>query len=183
MSQVGEKLAIDGGTPVRGEMLPYARQQIDDDDVAAVAKVLRSDWLTTGPKVDEFESALAETVGTSRAVAVSSGTTALLAIMHALEIAPGDEVIVSAMTFMASANCAAWFGAKPVAADVQPGSLLLDPEGLEEKINSRTKAMLMIEPCRVSRPSWRNWYDPCTAKTMPMNVPVMAITGRLRTHT
>jgi perosamine synthetase len=110
-----------------------------------VADVLRSDWLTTGPKVDEFERALMETVATSRAVAVSSGTTALLAAMHALEIAPGDEVIVPALTFMASANCAVWFGAKPVAADVQPRSLLLDPEGLEEKINSRTKAIIAVD--------------------------------------
>ncbi|MCL6636013.1 MAG: aminotransferase class I/II-fold pyridoxal phosphate-dependent enzyme [Peptococcaceae bacterium] len=86
-------------------MLPYGRQWLDEDDVAAVVEVLRSNWLTTGPKVDEFERAFAEFVGAKEAVAVSSGTAALHAAMYATGIGPGDEVIVPPMTFAATANC------------------------------------------------------------------------------
>src|SRR5262245_6780414 len=98
--------------------LPYGRQSIDEADIAAVVDVLRSDWLTTGPKVVEFERALAETAGTADPVAVSSGTAALHAAKHALRIGPGDEVIVPALTFAASANCVAYQGATPVFTDV-----------------------------------------------------------------
>jgi len=90
MSDFGP-LAVDGGDPVRKELLPYARQTIDDDDIAAVVEVLRSPWLTTGPLVEEFEKALAEAVGTRHAVAVSSGTAALHAAVAALGIGAGDE--------------------------------------------------------------------------------------------
>ena len=84
--------------------IPYGRQWIDDDDVAAVAEALRSDWLTTGPRVAAFEDAFAAAVGARHAVAVSSGTAALHAAHEALDVEAGDEVIVSAMTFAASAN-------------------------------------------------------------------------------
>jgi len=104
MQQLNEKLAIHGGTPVRKTMLPYSHQWIDEDDIAAVVEVLRSDWLTTGPKVEEFERAFADFVGAKEAVAVSSGTAALHAAMDALGIGPGDEVIVPAMTFAATAK-------------------------------------------------------------------------------
>jgi len=145
MSQVSEKLAIEGGRPVRTEMLPYARQQIGERDIDAVVEVLRSDWLTTGPKVEQFEAALAEIAGTAEAVAVSNGTTALLAAMHALEVGPGDEVIVPAITFAASANCVAWFGATPIPADVETGSLLLDPDGVQAEITSNSKAIIAVD--------------------------------------
>ena len=107
-------LAVDGGEAVRETMLPYGRQWLDDDDVAAVDKVLRSDWLTTGPNVAEFERVFADFVGAGEAVAVSNGTAALHAAAYALDIASGDEVIVPPMTFAASANCVVFQGGVPV---------------------------------------------------------------------
>ena len=88
----------------RDGMLPYGRQSIDEDDIAAVVEVLRSDWLTTGPAVDSFEQAFAATTGAAHAVAVSSGTAALHAAVHTVGLAPGDEAIVSPMTFAATTN-------------------------------------------------------------------------------
>jgi perosamine synthetase len=132
-------------------MIPYGRQIIDEDDIQAVVDVLRSDWLTTGPKVQEFEECLAHYVGARYAVAVSSGTAALHAAMFALRIEPGDEVIVPPMTFAASANCIVYQGGTPVFADVEPDTLLLDPRKVEEKITPRTKAVIGVDysghPC------------------------------------
>src|SRR5712691_8310041 len=110
MSTTAEKLAIHGGIPVRQRPLPYGRQWLDEDDIAAVVDTLRSDWLTTGPKVEAFEQALADVLGASHAVAVSNGTAALHAAMYALGIGPGDEVIVPTLTFAASANCVVFQG-------------------------------------------------------------------------
>ncbi len=145
------KLAINGGSPVRSTMLPYGHQWIDEDDIAAVVEVLRSDWLTTGPKVAEFEKAFADFIGVTEAVAVSSGTAALHAAVYALGIGPGDEVIVPAMTFAASANCVVFQGGTPVFADVDPDTLLLDPQQVEAKITPRTKAIIAVDyagqPC------------------------------------
>src|SRR6266536_6362140 len=93
-----EALAVHGGVPVRSTLLPYGRQSITEEDIQAVVDVLRSDWLTTGPKVEEFEKAFAELVGARAAVAVNSGTAALHAAAYACRIGPGDEVIVPAMT-------------------------------------------------------------------------------------
>lgn len=132
-------------------MIPYGRQTIEDDDVAAVLEVLRSDWLTTGPKVGEFESAFAEKVGAAHAVAVSSGTAALHCAMYALGIKPGDEVIVPAMTFAASANCVVYLGATPVFSDVDPHTLLIDPADAAARITDRTRAIVAVDyagqPC------------------------------------
>jgi perosamine synthetase len=148
---VDKTLAIDGGPPVRQRLLPYGRQTIDDRDVAAVTETLRSDWLTTGPKVDEFERALAAVAGASEAVVVSTGTAALHAAMYALAIGPGDEVIVTTMTFAASANAAAYLGATPVFVDVRPENLLIDPQLVEARITPRTKAVVAVDyaghPC------------------------------------
>lgn len=145
------KLAIHGGTPVRQTMLPYGRQWLDEDDIAAVVGVLRSDWLTTGPKVAELEQAFAALVGAREAVAVSSGTAALHAAMHALDVRPGDEVIVPAMTFAASANCVVYQGATPVFADVDADTLLLDPASVAARITARTRAIIAVDyagqPC------------------------------------
>ena len=145
------KLAIDGGAPVRTSLLPYGRQTIDDRDVAAVIETLRSDWLTTGPKVAEFERALAAVAGTADAVAVSTGTAALHAALYAVGVATGDEVIVTAMTFAASANAAAFLGATPVFADVRPDDLLIEPRHVEAGITKRTKAIVAVDyagqPC------------------------------------
>jgi len=126
-------------------MIPYGRQSIDAEDIRAVIEVLQSDWLTTGPKVNEFEQAFAVRVGAKEAVAVSSGTAALHAAMYALEIGPGDEVIVPAMTFAATANCVVFQGATPVFVDVDPLSLLIDPDQMEAKITSRTKAVMAVD--------------------------------------
>ncbi len=144
-------LAINGGKAVRSALLPYGRQWLAEEDIAAVAEVLRSDWLTTGPKVEEFERTFAGLAGAGEAVAVSSGTAALHAAMHALGIGPGDEVIVPAITFVASANCVVFQGGTPVFADVDPETLLLDPEQIETKITKRTRAILAVDyagqPC------------------------------------
>ncbi|HEC34796.1 MAG TPA: UDP-4-amino-4,6-dideoxy-N-acetyl-beta-L-altrosamine transaminase [Chloroflexi bacterium] len=142
---VGDRLAIDGGTPVREKRLPYGHQWLDDDDIAAVVEVLRSDWLTTGPKVGEFERAFADFVGAKEAIAVSNGTAALHAAMYAVGIGPGDEVIVPPMTFASSANCIVFQGGTPVFADVDPDTLLLDPAQAEARITPRTKAIIAVD--------------------------------------
>ena len=144
-SAAAGRLAVDGGEPVRTAILPYGRQTIEDDDVAAVVEALRSDWLTTGPMVGRFEEAFAEFVGARHAVAVSNGTAALHAAMHALGIAPGDEVIVPTMTFAATANSVVYMGGTPVFADVDPGTLLLDVERAESLITERTRAIAAVD--------------------------------------
>ncbi len=148
-------LAIEGGTPVRETILPYGRQWIDDDDVMAVTDVLRSDWLTTGPKVAEFEAAFAAFTGTKEAVAVSNGTAALHAAMYALGIGSGDEVLVTTMTFAASANCVLYQRGTPVFVDVDPDTLLIDPDDVVNKITPRTKAIIAVDyagqPCDYNR--------------------------------
>jgi perosamine synthetase len=132
-------------------MIPYARQSVNDDDVEAVIEVLRSDWLTTGPKTEAFEAACADFVGAKHAVAVSSGTAALHAAMYAAGVGPGDEVIVPAITFVASANAAVYQGATPVFADVLTDTLCVDPDSLKKKITARTKAIVAVDyagqPC------------------------------------
>jgi perosamine synthetase len=131
--------------------IPYGRQSIDEKDVAAVCSVLRSDWLTTGPKVAEFEQAVADYVGAKYAVAVSSGTAALHAAMYAIGIKLGDKVIIPPITFAATANCVVYQGGTPVFADVDPDTLLLDPAKVEEKITEKTKAIIGVDyagqPC------------------------------------
>jgi UDP-4-amino-4,6-dideoxy-N-acetyl-beta-L-altrosamine transaminase len=132
-------------------VLPYARQSVSAEDIEAVVEVLRSDWLTTGPKVEAFESAFAEYTGVAEAVAVSNGTAALHAAMYAAGIGPGDEVIVPAMTFVATANAAVYRQARPVIVDVDPMTLLIDPDAVEKKITERTKAIVAVDyagqPC------------------------------------
>jgi perosamine synthetase len=148
-------LAIEGGRPVRETVLPYGRQSLDEEDIKAVTAVLRSDWLTTGPKVGEFEEAFASAVGAPHAVAVSNGTAALHAAVYALGVGPGDEVIVPAFTFAASANCVVFQGGTPVFADVHKETLLLDVDRIEAKITPRTKAIIAVDyagqPCDYDR--------------------------------
>jgi len=138
-------LAIEGGRPVRKTLLPYGRQDVDEEDIRAVVAVLRSDWLTTGPKVLEFEEAFATAVGARQAVTVSNGTAALHAAMYALGIGPGDEVIVPAMTFAATANCVLYQGGTPVFADVDNEALLVDPAQVERRITPHTKAIISVD--------------------------------------
>ncbi|MGQ0612330.1 MAG: UDP-4-amino-4,6-dideoxy-N-acetyl-beta-L-altrosamine transaminase [Planctomycetaceae bacterium] len=142
---MSRRLAIEGGTPVRASLLPYGRQSIDAADAAAVAEALASDWLTTGPRVEEFERAFAGVVGTREAVAFCNGTAALHGAMRAVALAAGDEVVVPALTFVASANCVVYEGATPVFADVEPETLLLGPVQLEARTGPRTKAVLGVD--------------------------------------
>lgn len=139
------KLAIHGGRPVREALLPYGRQTITDADVAAVVAALRSDWITTGPKVGEFEDAFATVVQARHAVSFSSGTAALHAAVFAAGIGTGDEAITSPLTFCATANAVLYQGATPVFADVREDTLNLDPAEAERKITARTKALLPVD--------------------------------------
>ena len=125
--------------------LPYGRQAIYDDDIAAVVEVLRSDWLTTGPKVEEFEARFAEFIGARHAVAVSNATAALHLAMCVAKIGPGDRVITSPNTFLASANCAAFVGATPDFADIDRISHNLDPAALARVWRDDVKAVVPVD--------------------------------------
>ena len=125
--------------------LPYGKQEISDADIKAVVEALCSGWLTTGPRVAEFENAFADWCGAQHGVAVNSGTAALHAAMRAIEIKPGDEVIVPAITFAASANAAIYEGGVPVFADVEPDTVLIDPASVARKITSKTRAIVAVD--------------------------------------
>ena len=139
------KLAIDGGKPVRDTYLPYGQQWIDDDDINGVIEVLRSDFLTTGPKIQEFEEKLARYVGAKYAVAVSNGTAALHATMHATGIGKGDEVITTPLTFAADANCILYQKGTPVFSDIKLDTYNIDPIEVRNNISSKTKAMIPVD--------------------------------------
>ena len=121
-----QPLAINGGEPVRATNLPYGRQSIEEEDIESVIHVLRSDWITTGPKVQEFEEAVASFAGAKYAVAFSSGTGALHGAAFAAGLGAGDEAITTPMTFCATANCVLYMGASPVFADICPDTLNID---------------------------------------------------------
>jgi len=142
---MAERLALHGGAPVRARLLPYGRQQLDEADVAAVVECLRGDWLTTGPRVAEFERRVAERVGVRHAVAVSSGTAALHTAAFAAGLGPGDEAVVPPLTFAATANAVLYQGATPVFADVRPDTLTLDPARVREKLTPRTRAIVAVD--------------------------------------
>ncbi|MDK2808705.1 MAG: perosamine synthetase [Clostridiales bacterium] len=132
-------------------MIPYGTQWIEEEDIEAVVEVLRSDYLTTGPKVSEFEDCIKEYVGAKYAVAVSNGTAALHVACMAAGISPGDEVITSAITFAASANCVLYCGGTPVFADIEEDTYNISPSSIREKITKRTKAIIPVhftgQPC------------------------------------
>ncbi len=134
-----------------GIQLPYGRQWIEEEDVRAVAEILRADWITTGPRVPAFEAAVARFVGAREGVAVSSGTAALHAAIHAAGVGEGDEVVVPAITFASSANVVVFEGGTPVFADVDPDTLLLDPAEVERRLTPRTRAVMAVDfagqPC------------------------------------
>ena len=140
-----EQLAILGGTPVRKNPISYGKQYIDDDDVAAVAEVLKHGDLTCGCKINEMENALCEVTGAKYAVAVSNGTAALHLAALAAGFGEGDEVIVSAITFAASANCILYCGAKPVFADIRPDTYNIDPNAIEKLITPRTRGIVAVD--------------------------------------
>lgn len=137
-------LTLNAPPPDRENLLPYGRQTIDEGDVAAVAEVLGSAWLTQGPQVEIFEKALADTVGARHAVAVSSGTAALHLAYLALGVGPGDVVVTSPVTFAATANAAVYCGAAPGFADVCAHTICLNPEALESALAEGLRPKLVV---------------------------------------
>ena len=125
--------------------IPYARQSLDEDDIAAVAEVLRGDWLTQGPSIGAFESAIAARVGAKHGIAVATGTAALHCACYAAGVGPGDEVITAPITFAASGNCALYLGASVKFVDIRPDTYCLDPAKLEAAITPKTKAIIPID--------------------------------------
>lgn len=140
-----EQLAINGAKPVRKSKLFYGHQYIDDADVQAVVEVLKSDYLTCGPKITELEQKLCEITGAKYAVVCSNGTAALHIACQAAGVGEQDEVITTPITFAASANCALYCGAKPVFADIDPNTYNISPKSVEEKIGERTKAVVAVD--------------------------------------
>jgi perosamine synthetase len=145
------KLAIDGGSPALKEYVPYSRPSLKEEDINAAVDVLRSQWLTTGPKIDELEREFAELVGAREAVAVNSGTAALHLAYVALGLSPGDEVLVPALTFSATASSVVMAGGTPVIVDIDEKSLNISVEDAARKINKRVKAISPVHigglPC------------------------------------
>jgi perosamine synthetase len=127
------------------ERIPYGRQSVDDEDVAAVVAILRSDFLTTGPAIAAFEASLAEAAHAAHAVALNSGTAALHAMYFAVGIGRDDEVITSPLTFAATANAALYLGAAVKFADVEQDTGNLDPEAVEAQLTSRTRAIVAVD--------------------------------------
>ncbi|WP_371406612.1 UDP-4-amino-4,6-dideoxy-N-acetyl-beta-L-altrosamine transaminase [Kribbella sp. NBC_00662] len=126
-------------------MLPYGRQSISEDDIAAVTAVLRGDWLTTGPAVTAFEQAVSELAGGHRAVSCTSGTAALHIAYAALGVGTGDEVITTPMTFVATASCAAMLGAQIVFADIDYDTGLIDPSAVEASLSERSRVIAAVD--------------------------------------
>src|SRR5271168_5261726 len=124
--------------------IPLSAPDIDEDDIAAVVRVLRTSQLSLGPVLGEFESCFAEYVGTPAAVAVSSGTAGLHLALLALGIGVGDEVIVPSFTFIAAANAIRYVGAVPVFVDIDPITLNMDPQCVDRAITSRTRALMVV---------------------------------------
>ena len=140
-----EKPAICGGESVRSTKIFYGHQVIDEDDIQAVVDVLKSDYLTCGPKIGELEEKLCEVTGAKYAVVCSNGTAALHIACLAAGVMPGDEVITTPITFAASANCALYCGAKPVFADINENTYNIDPAHVEKLTTERTKAVVAVD--------------------------------------
>ena len=140
-----EKPAICGGTPVRDAKIFYGHQYIDDDDIKAVVDVMKSDYLTCGPKIAELEQKLCRVTGAKYAVVCSNGTAALHIAALAAGVQPGDEVITTPITFAASANCALYCGARPVVADINEETYNIDPACVEALTTKKTKAVVAVD--------------------------------------
>lgn len=140
-----EDLAIKGGKPVRNKFLPYSHQWIDGEDIKSIVEVLKSDWITQGPKIEEFEEAIAKFVGAKYAVALSSGTAALHAACFVADIGQTDEVVTSPITFAASSNCIIYMGGRPVFVDIKEDTCNIDPGEIERKITRETKAIIPVD--------------------------------------
>lgn len=137
-----------------GQYIPYGRQDISEDDIQSVVEVLRSDRLTQGPVIDRFEKAVADYCGARYAVAVANGTAALHLAALAAGFGPGDEVITSPITFVASANCIAYTGARPVFADIDPLTYCIDPQQIRQRLTPATRGVIPVhftgQPCDMS---------------------------------
>lgn len=140
-----EKPAICGGTPVRDTKIFYGHQYIDEADIEAVVEVMKSDYLTCGPKIPELEQKLCKVTGAKYAVVCSNGTAALHIAALAAGIQPGDEVITTPITFAASANCALYCGAKPVFADINEETYNIDPACVQALTTPKTKAVVAVD--------------------------------------
>ncbi len=144
MFKVTEKLAIDGGKPIREKPFPNYTIILDEKEIKAVENVLRSGRLRRGPVVEEYEKRLAEYLGVSDVLVVANGTVALHLAVAALDLSPGDEVICTPYTFVASASVALYQGAIPIFADIDPDYYTLDPQKIEEKISDKTKGIIVV---------------------------------------
>ncbi|MHA1284347.1 MAG: UDP-4-amino-4,6-dideoxy-N-acetyl-beta-L-altrosamine transaminase [Promethearchaeota archaeon] len=146
-----EKPAIEGGTPIRDDFLPYGTQWLDDKEINEVVDTLKSDWITTGPKMKKFEEAFRKFRNSRYAVAVNSGTAALHISTSSIDINAGDEVITTPLTFVASANCIVYRGGTPVFADIKKDTYNIDPDEIRKKVNPKTKAIIPVhfagQPC------------------------------------
>lgn len=142
---VMEKPAIEGGMPVRKEKIYYGHQYIDEADIQAVVDVLRSDYLTCGPKIGELERKLCELTGAKYAVVCSNGTAALHIACLAAGVGAGDEVITTPITFAASANCALYCGARPLFADIDSETYNIDPVSVEKCVTKNSKAVVAVD--------------------------------------
>ena len=140
-----EQLAIFGGKPVLEQKVGYGHQFIDEDDIQAVVSVLKSNYLTCGPKIDEAEKKLCEITGAKHAILVSNGTAALHAACFAAGIGERDEVITTPITFAASANCVLYCGGKPVFADINPQTYNIDPDQIAKCITKKTRAVIAVD--------------------------------------
>ena len=140
-----EELAIFGGKPVRNEKIYYGRQCVDEQDAKAVHDTLLSSYITCGPKVEEVEKKLCSITGAKHAVVMTNDTAALHTACFIAGVGPGDEVITTPLTFMASANCALYCGAKPVFADINPETYNIDPKSIREHITEKTKAIVAVD--------------------------------------
>ena len=140
-----EKPAIEGGGPVRASKISYGHQYIDEDDIQAVVDVLRSDYLTCGPKIAELEKKLCEVTGAKYAVVCSNGTAALHIACMAAGVGTGDEVITTPITFAASANCALYCGARPVFADINSETYNISPASVEKCVTDKSKAVVAVD--------------------------------------
>jgi len=129
---------------MRTEFLPFSRPSITEEDISAVADVLRSGWITTGPNVADFERAFCENVGCKRAVALSSATAGMHLVLKALGIGPGDEVITPSMTWVSTINLIVLAGATPVFADVDKDTLMISPDSVEESISPKTRLIVPV---------------------------------------
>ncbi|MEE9379274.1 MAG: UDP-4-amino-4,6-dideoxy-N-acetyl-beta-L-altrosamine transaminase [Candidatus Lokiarchaeia archaeon] len=146
-----DKPAIEGGVPIRKDFLPYGTQYIDDNEINEVIDTLKSKWITTGPKMRLFEEKFKEFIRSKHAIAVNSGTAALHICTSTINIKPGDEVITTPMTFVASANCVIYRGGTPIFADIKKDTYNIDPKEIRKKINPKTKAIIPVhftgQPC------------------------------------